>query len=156
MNRLQIILSEQVERAEHLIVLNVKGARGLEVALKSNHVGGLDVELLGGAHLAELLVTLLGRDPRRPPRSAAVVVVRVGVEVLLVLLRTVVEKLRHDYGRCWWETDGWVVVVVASRAVDESETTTKAKQRGRARTVGCVRGCGEVQLQRSQCGRGGY
>lgn len=49
--------------------------------------------------MAELLVVLLSRDPGRPPRSAAVVVVRVGVEMLgVVLLGTVVEELRHG----WW------------------------------------------------------
>ena len=36
--------------------------------------------------MAELLVVLLSRDPGRPPRSAAVVVVRVGVEMLGVVL----------------------------------------------------------------------
>lgn len=75
MDGLQIILREQMERAEHLVVLDVERPRGLEVALEGNHVGRLDVELLRGAHLAELLMALLGRDPRRPPRSAAVVVV---------------------------------------------------------------------------------
>ena len=99
-----IILGEQVERAEHFVVLNVKRPGGLEVALVCDEGGGLDVELLGGADLAELLVVLLGRDPGRPPRSAAVVVVGVGVEVLgVVLLGTVVEELRHvGGGGLWW------------------------------------------------------
>ena len=96
-----IILSEQVERAEHLVVLDVERPRSLEVTLEGEHRGRLDVELLGRAHLAELLLVLLGRDPGRPPRSAAVVVVRVGVEVLrLLVLPSVVEELRHDYGLC--------------------------------------------------------
>lgn len=98
MDGLQIILSEQVEGAEHLIVFNVKGAGGLKVALVGDEGGRLDVELLGGADLAELLVVLLGRDSGGPSRAAAVVVMRVGVEVLsVVLLGTVVEELRHDY-----------------------------------------------------------
>lgn len=91
-----IILREQVEWAEHLVVLNVKGPRGLEVTLEGDHGWRLDVELLGGADLAELLVVLLRRDPGRPPRSAAVVVVRMSVEVLGVVLCPVVEELRHD------------------------------------------------------------
>lgn len=53
--------------------------------------------------MAELLVVLLSRDPGRPPRSAAVVVVRVGVEMLgVVLLGTVVEELRHGWLLLWW------------------------------------------------------
>jgi hypothetical protein len=93
-----IILSEQMERAEHLVVLNVKRAGGLEVALVCDEGRGLDIEFLGGADLAELLVVLLGRDSGGPSGAAAVVVVRVGVEVLsVVLLSTVVEELRHDY-----------------------------------------------------------
>jgi len=102
---LEIIFGEQVERAEHLVVFNVKGAGGLEVTLEGKRCRGLDVEFLGGADLAELLVVLLGRDPGRPPRSAAVVVVGVGVEVLgVVLLGTVVEELRHvgGGGGLWW------------------------------------------------------
>jgi hypothetical protein len=97
-----IILSEQVERAEHLVVLNVERAGGLEVTLEGNGRRGLDVKLLGGADLAKLLLLVLGRDPGRPPRSAAVVVivVLVGVEVLGVVLRTVVEELRHGCGLC--------------------------------------------------------
>ncbi len=97
-----IILSEQVERAEHLVVLNVEGTGSLEVSLKGNGRGWLDVELLGGADLTELLLLMLGRDPGRAPRSAAVVVVivLVGVEVLGVVLCTVVEELRHGRALC--------------------------------------------------------
>lgn len=93
-----IILGEQVEGTEHLVVFNVKGAGSLKVALEGKRGWGLDVELLGGADLAELLLVLLGRDPGRTPRTAAVVRVRVGVEVLGVVLGTVVEELRHAYG----------------------------------------------------------
>jgi hypothetical protein len=93
--RTYIVLGEQVERAKHLIVLNVKRPCSLEVALECEHGRGLDVELLGGAYLAELLVVLLGRDPGRPPRAAAVVVVGVGVDVLGLVLARVVEELRH-------------------------------------------------------------
>lgn len=98
MDGLQIILREQVEWAEHLVVFNVERPCGLEVSLECDHGRWLDVEILGGANLAVLLVTLLGRHPGRPPRSAAMVVVRVGVEVLLVMLSVV--ELRHDYGWC--------------------------------------------------------
>lgn len=99
---LKIILSEQVERAEHLVVLNVEGAGGLKVALEGNGRWWLDVELLGCANLAELLLLVLRRDPGRTPRSAAVmvVVVLVGIEVLGVVLGTVVEELRHGRGLC--------------------------------------------------------
>ena len=91
-----IILSEQVEGAEHLVILNVEGAGGLEVTLEGDGRWGLDVELLWRAHLlSDLPVVLLSRDPGRPPRSAAVVVVRMSVEVLLLVLATVVEELRH-------------------------------------------------------------
>lgn len=92
-----IILSEQVEWAEHLVVLNVERAGGLEIALEGNGRRRLDVELLGCANLTELLLLMLRRDPGRTPRSATVVVavVLVGIEVLSVVLRTVVEKLRH-------------------------------------------------------------
>jgi len=115
---LQIVLCEQVERAEHLIVLDVKGPCSLEITLECDEVGWLDVELLGGADLAEVLV-VLGREPRCPPRAASVVVVRVGIHVLLrlvmmVLLGTVVEELRHGEGG----------------AVDGEGDDNKAKQRG--------------------------
>lgn len=95
-----IILSEQVERAEHLVVLNVERPGSLKVSLKCNGGWGLDIELLGRADLAELLLLVLGRDPGCAPRSAAVVivVVLVGVEVLRMVLRAVVEELRHG---CW-------------------------------------------------------
>ena len=95
-----IILREQVERAEHLVVFNVEGPRSLKVALESDQGRRLDVELLGSADLAELLVVLLSRDSGRPPRSAAVVVVRMSVEVLRVVLCPVVEELRHDFLFC--------------------------------------------------------
>jgi hypothetical protein len=97
-----IILGEQVEGAEHLVVFNVERAGSLEVALEGEHGRRLDVELFWCAHLTDLPVVLLSRHPRRPPRSAAVVVVRVGVEVLLLVLSTVVEELRHGERLCWW------------------------------------------------------
>jgi len=96
---LEIILSEQVERAEHLVVLNVERPCGLEVALEGEHGRWLDVELFRRAHLSDLPLGVLSRDPGRPPRSAAVVVVRVGVKVLWLVLTTIVEELRH--GDCW-------------------------------------------------------
>lgn len=96
MDGLQIILSEQVKRAKHLVVFNVEGPCGLEVALECDQGGWLDVELFRCANLAELLMVLLSRDPGRPPRSAAMVVVRMSVEMLLVVLGTIAEELRHD------------------------------------------------------------
>ena len=90
-----IILGEQVEWAEHLVVLDVKRPCSLKVALECDHVGRLDVEFFGRAHLAELLVVLLRRDPGRPPRSAAMMVVRVRIKVLRLVLASVVEELRH-------------------------------------------------------------
>lgn len=125
-----IILGEQVERAEHLVVFNVEGTGGLEVALESNGRRGFDVELLGGADLAELLLLVLSRDPGCAPRSAAVVVVivvvLVGSEVLGVVLCTVVEELRH----------GRVVLMADQMEVDEglrkrAAMATKRRQRGR-------------------------
>lgn len=97
-----IILGEQVEGAEHLVVLNVKGPRGLEVALEGEHRGRLDGELFRGADLSDLAVVLRCRDPRRPPRSAAVVVVGVSVHVLRLTLAGVVEEVRHG-GGLWCE-----------------------------------------------------
>jgi hypothetical protein len=77
-----IILGEQVERAEELVVLEVEGPCGLEVATEGEQGRRLYNKLLWGAYLAELLVVLRGRDPGGPPRPAAmVVVVVVGVEV---------------------------------------------------------------------------
>jgi len=91
---LEIVLCEQMERAEEFVVLEVEGAGGLEVSLEGGDVGRLYDELLGGADLSELLVALGGRDPRRPPRSA-MVGVGVGVEVCRMVLLCVVEVLRH-------------------------------------------------------------
>ena len=100
-----------MERAEHLVVFDIKRPCGLEVSLERNHRRWLDVELLWRAHLTELFMALLSRDPGRPPRPAAMVVVGVGVVVLWLVLSTVIEKLGHDYGlRCWQL--GWNVGVV--------------------------------------------
>lgn len=96
-----IILGEQVEGTEHLVIFNVERARGLEVALEGEHGGGLDGELFRGAHLSDLAVVLLSRHPGRPPRSAAVVVVRVGVHMLWLTLASVVEEVRHGNGVSW-------------------------------------------------------
>jgi hypothetical protein len=104
-----IILSEQVEGTEHLVVLDVKGPCSLEVSLECKHRWWLNVELLGRAHLAELLLALLSRDPRRPPRPAAVMVVRMRIKVLWVVLTAVVEELRHVLMLCRWQF-GWNVV----------------------------------------------
>jgi hypothetical protein len=104
--RTYIVLGEQMEGAEHLVVLNVERPCSLKIALECEHRRRLDVKLLWGAHLAELLVVLLGRDPGRPPRAAAVVVVvGVGIDVLGLVLASIVEELRHGdgrYSREWW------------------------------------------------------
>lgn len=75
-----IILGEQVEGAEELVVFEVEGAGGLEVTAEGDEGRRLNNELLWGPYLAVLLVVLRSRDPRRPPRPAAVV----GVVVVLV------------------------------------------------------------------------
>ena len=62
-----IILGEEVEGAEHLVVLEIEGAGSLEIALEGGDGDGLYDELLGGARLTELLVVVRGRDPGRPP-----------------------------------------------------------------------------------------
>lgn len=138
MDRLKIILREQVEGAEHFIIFNVKRSCGLEVSLERNHRWWLDVELLWGAHLTELLMTLLSRHPGRPPRSAAVVIVGVGIVVLLLVLTTVVEELRHDYKLRWWQLVRVLVllllvlalVLMRGRLNGGQKITTKTKQRG--------------------------
>ena len=53
-----IILGEQVEWTEELVVLEIEGPGGLEVAAESDEGGGLYDELLGGADLAVVLVVL--------------------------------------------------------------------------------------------------
>jgi hypothetical protein len=64
----------------------------------------LNASIVGGSTLNSFGVrtwlVLLGRDPRRPPRPAAVVVMRMGVEVLRLVLPPVVEELRHGCGVC--------------------------------------------------------
>lgn len=82
-NGLEIILGEQMERAEHLVVLEVERPCGLEIALEGNRAWGFDDKLLGCSHLTvELLLVLSSRDPRGSPRSAVVVVVRVTMTVI--------------------------------------------------------------------------
>jgi hypothetical protein len=100
-----IILSEQVERAEELVVVQIEGPCGLEIALECDNAGSFDDKLLRSAHLTELLL-VLGCQARRPPRSAAMVRVRrVGVEVRRVVLPVVAEELRHD--GTMLAMDGW-------------------------------------------------
>jgi hypothetical protein len=135
-----------MERAEHLVVLNVKRAGGLEVALVCDEGRGLDVEFLGGADLAELLVVLLSRDPGRPPRSATVVVVGMGVEVLgVVLLGTVVEELRHDYRaveRRWFR---WLLGEGRRRSVIQGARPQQSETKGAKLGREDRRGGGELQ-----------
>ena len=108
MDGLKIVLSEQVEGAEELVILDVERPCGLEVTLEGNESWGLYVELLGCPHLAELLVVVRSRDSGSPPGSAAMVVVRVSIK-MWVMLSTVVEELRHDYRvlleLCWWRME---------------------------------------------------
>lgn len=66
-NLAYIILCEQMERAKHLVVLEVEGTRGLEVPLEGGDARGLYDELLRRSHLSELLVVLRRREPRGPP-----------------------------------------------------------------------------------------
>lgn len=80
MDRLEIVLGEQMEGAEDLVVLKIERPRGFEIALEGSHGGRLDDELLWCAGLAELL--MLGRsDPGCPPRSAPMVIVGMGGNV---------------------------------------------------------------------------
>lgn len=67
MDGLEIILCEQMERAEHLVVLEVEGARSLEVPLEGGDAWGLYDKLLRCSHLSELLVVLRRRESRGPP-----------------------------------------------------------------------------------------
>jgi len=94
-DRLKIILSEQMERTEQLVVFQIKRLGRLEITLEGDNIRWLDNELLGGADLTELLVVLRSRDSGSPPRSAPMVVVRVRIHVGSMVL-CVVEVLRHD------------------------------------------------------------
>lgn len=132
-----IILSEQVEGAEHFIVFNVKRSCGFKISLERNHRWWLDVELLWGAHLTELFVTLLSRHPGRPPRSAAVVIMGVSIVVLLLVLATVVEELRHDYKLRWWQlVRGAGAVVGADFGVDEGSLKRGPEDHNKGETKG--------------------
>lgn len=87
---LQIVVGKQVERAEDLVVLEVEGASGLEVAAEGDHAGGLDV-LLGGPDVAELLVVVGSSGARLSPGAAAGVVLLRVVHVDVVVRSAVVE-----------------------------------------------------------------
>ena len=99
----------QISRAEQLTSSSVSRWNGQNISsssmsneraasksrLKAMDVGGSTLNSLG---VRTWLLLMLGRDPWRAPRSAAVVVVvavLVGGEVLGVVLCTVVEELRH-------------------------------------------------------------
>lgn len=152
-----IVLSEQVERAEHLVILNVERPRGLEVALECEHRGRLDVELLRRAHLADLPVVLLGRDPGRPPRSAAVMVVVVGVrvKVLWLVLAAVVEELRHGDGAWWW---WWLFGRnVGEGSVDKGRSDhNKGETKGRDSAAVASEVAGKCTRGRVLCESGNY
>lgn len=98
MDRLKIIFREQMERAKELVVLEIERPGSLEVATEREHGWRLYDELLRCACLTELLVVLRCREPGRPPRSAAMVVVCMGVEVRCMVVMSVAEELRHDHG----------------------------------------------------------
>lgn len=92
---LEIILSEQVEGAEDLVVLQIERPRSLKVPLEGGDVGGLYDELFRCSHWTELFVTLGCRGPRRSPRSAAVMSVGVCVEMRRMVLLSIAKELRH-------------------------------------------------------------
>jgi hypothetical protein len=66
-----IVFGQQVERAEHLVVLELEGASGLELSAEVLLNGGLDGSLLlelHGSHLLLVLMVLVAaRRPGRPP-----------------------------------------------------------------------------------------
>lgn len=66
-DRLKIVLGQQMERAKHLVVLQIERPCGLEVSLKGSDVRRLYDKLFWRANLAELLVLMRSRDPGRPP-----------------------------------------------------------------------------------------
>jgi hypothetical protein len=67
MDRLKIVLGQQMKRAKHLVVLQIERPRSLEISLEGSDVRRLYDKLFWGAHLAELLVLMRCRDPGRPP-----------------------------------------------------------------------------------------
>lgn len=93
MNGLEIILSEQMKRAEHLVVFEVEGSCSFEIALEGNRARGFYDKLLWCSDLTvELLLVLGSRDPRGSPRSGAVMVVVVRV-AMTVIEMVVVDEL---------------------------------------------------------------
>jgi hypothetical protein len=82
-----------VEGAKQLVVLQIERPRSLKVALEGGNVRRLYDELLGCSHLTELLLALGCREPGRPPRSAAMMGMGVGIEMRRVVLLAVGEEL---------------------------------------------------------------
>lgn len=98
-----IILGEQVEWAKELVVLEIEGPGGLEVAAKGEEGGRLNDKLFGGPDLAVLFVVLRRRDARCSPRPATMVaMVVMSVHVRRVVLRAVARKHDSDGGKEVW------------------------------------------------------
>jgi len=88
-----------VEGAKHFVVLNVKGASGLELSAEVQLHGGLDsgllLELLR-PHLLLFVAVMVASGPCGPSRATGMVrVLGVQVGMSRMLLCTVVET-RHD------------------------------------------------------------
>lgn len=151
-----IILGEQVEGAEELVVLEIKRPCGLEVAAEGKQGRRLYNKLLWGPYLAELLVVLGGRDPGRPPRPAAVVgvvvVVVVGIEVWLMVLRSVAKHGCDGGGRVG---DGRALRRAGSVVGEEGCGEWQPKQRRGVGYSEAAASSGGRQRGRAAGGRGG-
>ena len=84
-----VVVSKKVEGAKEFVILEVKGAGGLEVAAEGRDAWGLD-GLFGRTSGSELLMVVRSGRPRRPPRTAVGVVVLRVVHVGGGMLRSAV------------------------------------------------------------------
>jgi hypothetical protein len=115
MTNTYIVGCQQMEGAKQLVVLEVEGAGGLELAAEVELHGRLESGLLlelQGSQLLLVVVVLAAGGPGRPPRAALVVLVGVHVGVLRVVLCTVVE-VRHDCER-WCRSEWEVALLILS------------------------------------------
>jgi hypothetical protein len=109
MNRLEVVLSQEVEGTEKLVVVEFEALRGLHALQVLRVRGGLRYDLLDVALRLELPVRILRGDSRAPPAATVVavrVVRRMRRDGRVVLRNSVVVLARH----CC--VDGFFVVVV--------------------------------------------